>query len=126
MKRYLKQLTILTIIASAILFGCKKEEEDSQNLFANKELMSVMNAYYLWYDEMPSVSYADFSSPIELLDALTYKELDRWSYITTKQQLEAYYTAGEYIGFGIGLAFDSSDQLWITFIFEQSDRKSVV
>lgn len=121
MKRFFGQLIIITILASSAFIGCKKEEDT--NLLVNRELMNAMNAYYLWYDKMPAVNYADFPGPIELLDALMYKELDRWSYITTKQQLKAYYSAGEYIGFGIGLAFDASDQLWITFIFNESPLK---
>ena len=122
MKRFFGQLIIITILSSSAFLGCKKEEDS--NLLVNRELMNAMNAYYLWYDKLPAVNYADFPGPIELLDALMYKELDRWSYITTKQQLEAYYSAGEFVGYGVGLAFDSSEQLWITFVFNDSPLKS--
>ena len=87
---------------------------------ANKDLMSIMDDYYLWYDKMPSVKYENYYSPNELLEALRYRELDKWSYITTRQEIEAYYDDAQFIGFGIGMAFDQNGKLWITFIFDDS------
>jgi carboxyl-terminal processing protease len=111
----------------AILFvlnGCKKDDPDvDMNIIANRELQKVMDSYYLWYEEMPSVNYQDYPTPVELLDALTYKALDRWSYISTKQEIDAYYQNAQYIGFGVGLAFDTENNLWITFVFDDSPMK---
>jgi len=73
---------------------------------------------------MPDRDPENYASPVELLSSLVYTELDRWSYITTKQELEAYYSAGEYIGFGVGLAFDTNDQLWVTFVFDESPLRA--
>ncbi|MDX9845920.1 MAG: S41 family peptidase [Tenuifilaceae bacterium] len=119
MKRF-KLLSIIVLI-TGILYGCKKDEPVN----VNKELLNVMEEYYLWYNEMPTVDPNSYPSPVELLDALTYKELDRWSYITTKQELEAYYQNAEYVGYGIGLGFDAQNQLRITFIFEDSPMRAI-
>lgn len=118
MKRYLNFVVVVAIISITLIIGCKKDE--NPNLFANQQLIQTMDSWYLWYDKMPDRDPENYPSPVELLSSLVYSELDRWSYITTKQELEAYYSAGEYIGFGVGLAFDTNNQLWITFIFEDS------
>ena len=117
---FLKSTVILLVGVIAFLStGCKKDDESP--LQAEKdELYAIMDAFYLWYDKMPEVNTSLYSSPHALMDALMYKDLDRWSYITTKQQIAAYYDAGEYVGFGIGTAFDQDNNLWITFIFDDS------
>ncbi len=119
----MKKITFipLFLILTSILFGCKKDEPVN----VNQELLNVMEEYYLWYDLMPTVDPNSYPSPVELLNALTYKELDRWSYITTKQELEAYYQNAEYVGYGIGLGFDAQNQLRITFIFEDSPMRAI-
>lgn len=109
----------LCILAFTLLVSCSKSDT-SPNMEANKDLMSIMDDYYLWYDKMPSVKYENYYSPNELLEALRYRELDKWSYITTRQEIEAYYDDAQFIGFGIGMAFDQNGKLWITFIFDDS------
>ena len=116
-----KAIFLIAIATLACLAGCKKDE--NENEFANQQLMQVMDQWYLWYDKMPDVKPENYPSPVELLDKLIYKELDKWSYITTKQELEAYYNEAEYTGYGIGMAFDSTNDLWITFIFDDSPLK---
>ncbi|MZP83370.1 MAG: hypothetical protein GT596_11715, partial [Bacteroidales bacterium] len=91
----------LCILAFTLLVSCSKSDT-SPNMEANKDLMSIMDDYYLWYDKMPSVKYENYYSPNELLEALRYRELDKWSYITTRQEIEAYYDDAQFIGFGIG------------------------
>lgn len=110
--------TILLALFMIFASGCKKEEP--LNKRENHQLMFEMDNWYLWYDKMPDVNPENYHSPVDLLDALIYKELDKWSYITTKHELEAYYDQAEYVGYGIGMAFDSSNRLWITFIFDES------
>lgn len=121
MKKYFSLMLVAMVIASTFFYSCEKDE--NPNLFANEQLLLTMENWYLWYDKMPDRDPENYPSPVELLNSLIYTELDRWSYITTKQELEAYYSAGEYIGFGIGLAFDSNNQLWITFVFDESPLK---
>lgn len=112
--------TVSILLASLMIFtlGCKKDENPNQD--ANQQLMFEMNKWYLWYDKMPNVDPDNYHSPVDLLDALTYKELDKWSYITTKHELEAYYNEAQFLGYGIGMAFDTSNRLWVTFIFKDS------
>ena len=116
--------TLLLIIIVSITSGfmsCKEKViDDNPNAYANEQLVLAMDEYYLWYDKMPDVDYTKYKSPVELMDALLYKELDRWSYVSTKQEVDAYYTDAEFTGYGIGMGFDNANNLWITFIFKDS------
>lgn len=119
----MKKIFLITIIVSitAGFMSCKEKGiDDNPNAHANEQLMLAMDEYYLWYDKMPDVNYLRYNSPVELMDALLYKKLDRWSYVSTKQEVEAYYTDAEFTGYGIGMGFDNDNNLWITFIFEDS------
>lgn len=117
MKRFSE--LILKLMAIGFLFtSCL--DDDNPNEFANEQLQVVMDQYYFWYNQMPSVKPKNYSTPLELLEALRYKPLDKWSYITTKQQLQAYFEEGSYIGFGFGTAFDQNGTLWILYTFKNS------
>ena len=112
-----KLLFLTPIIVLAIL-SCEKEEDYEVNV--NKELYSIMKEYYLWYNQMPSVNPDDFSSPIELMDELRVNPPDKWSYVTTRTELEAYYNQGAYVGFGFGSGFNSDGELFLSFVFKNS------
>lgn len=112
---------IAVILLSMLLLvniGCKKHK--GQNITANNQLLYEMDQWYLWYDKMPNVDPNNYPTPVELLNALTYKKLDRWSYISTKQEIMAYYDEAQHMGYGFGLAFDEQNNLWVTFIFKES------
>jgi carboxyl-terminal processing protease len=123
MMKKISLLIAITIATLIVISSCKKDE--NPNLYANEQLLLVMENYYLWYDKLPKVKPESFPSPVEMLEALRYKQLDRWSYITTKAELDAYFQGGEYVGYGIGLAFDSQDKLWLTFVFNNSPFREV-
>lgn len=113
----------VTLLVLFMLAGCEKDDPDT-DMIATEQLFEVMNDYYLWYDKMPEVKYQNYPTPVELLEALRYKQLDRWSYITTKQEIEAYYNQAQYKGYGIGMGFDQQNNLWITYIFKNSPLAS--
>ncbi len=108
----------LTPIIVLALLSCEEEEDYEVNV--NKELYSIMKEYYLWYNQMPSINPDDFSSPVELMDALRVNPPDKWSYVTTRTELEAYYNQGAYVGFGFGSGFNSDGELFLSFVFKNS------
>ena len=116
----MKYSVVSIVVVVSILFASCDRNDDNLNLEANRALYSFMEYWYLWNDHMPKVDEEDFASPVELLEVLRYQELDRWSYVTTKQELEAYYEEGTYVGYGFGSAFDTNNNLWITFVFRNS------
>lgn len=104
---------------------CQKEEPPVNKTpleeLARDEFYKLMKDWYLWYDKMPQVTLSDYSSPEELLEALRYKKLDKWSYISTLEEFTSYFEEGTYEGHGFGYTFDDYGVAWITFVFKDSD-----
>ncbi len=119
----LKVLLVL-VFFSATLFSCRKDnpppQEPTVEEKARNELYQIMQDWYLWYDKMPHVDVNDYQGPEDLLEALRYKELDKWSFVADKSLFESYFSAGEYLGFGFGYGYDEEGQIWISFVFKDS------
>ncbi|MGH9203566.1 MAG: S41 family peptidase, partial [Vicinamibacterales bacterium] len=57
---------------------------------------------YFWYQEIPNVDPARFNSPEAYLEAIRYRPLDQtFSYITSREANEAFYSSSQFIGFGL-------------------------
>lgn len=95
----------------------------------NEFVYKIMTSSYLWYHEVPQIdNFKDYSSPEALLENLKYKELDKWSYITSKKEHEALFEAGKYIGVGLGINYDINSEIRISFVYKDSpaDRAGLV
>jgi C-terminal peptidase prc len=79
-----------------------------------------MKNVYLWYEEIPDVDPAAFASPDELLDAVVYKDIDKWSYITTRAQNDAYYNEGVRVGLGVRMRQEESGEVRLGLVYEGS------
>jgi len=66
----------------------------------NQAVYDTLQQYYLWYEELPQLDPQGFASPEALLDALLFKPLDRFSYITTQAEEEALFGSSQFIGLG--------------------------
>ncbi len=122
----MKKLTFLLI--SSIIIGfisCKKNSSPATSTtetvdeLARDTLYSDMNQYYFWYKLMPAVVKTDYKDPYTLLDAMEYKTLDRWSFVETYDQYVAQNT-GSFVGHGISMGLDPSNQVRIAQIYSQS------
>ena len=83
----------------------------------NEFVYSVMSEWYLWYDKTPDIDYNYYSSPEEVLEAMLYRPTDKWSFITDTATFSSYYQNGEYVGLGVGLAWDKNNELRVSFVF---------
>jgi len=110
----------LIMVLSFVVFFHSCEKDQDWDLVANQELIKVMKENYLWYTQMPAAKAGDYENPLELIEILRVNPPDRWSYVTTKQELDAYYSSGAYYGFGFGNAFDNEGKLWILYVFKNS------
>ncbi|OQX74548.1 MAG: hypothetical protein B6D59_02200 [Campylobacteraceae bacterium 4484_4] len=124
-------LTTLLILTTALFEGCFNHEESISSvtppvectLQKQKEFVyHVMHDSYLWYDKVPVLDYNDtsYDSPEALLEALKYKPLDRWSYITTQKAYNSYFEEGKYIGYGFRFQIEE-DQNRSTILFVYPD-----
>ncbi len=79
----------LAVIAAMVLSSCDNEDEQKVNV--NQEVYNLMDDMYYWYDQMPEVDPNAYKDPVELVNALRVYPPDRWSYVTTKAEFDAYY-----------------------------------
>jgi C-terminal processing protease CtpA/Prc len=77
---------------------------------------------YYWNTHVPSLDYGSYQTEEELLDALIYKQYDRWSYIANKTTHDQYYSEGQYHGFGfaIGEYADNNSSFTISLVYPNS------
>ncbi len=123
--RYIFSLLFILIPVSVLFNSCAKEEEDDlqdeQRIEENTEFFKLMREWYYWYDKMPDINPANYASVYDVMEALRHRPLDRWSYVTTREEFESYYLESKFIGYGFGSAFDPQGNLRVTFIFNTVD-----
>jgi C-terminal peptidase prc len=112
---------VVTLIAAGVLpvsaqSGPNNCSTTSQNIYVR----DVMNTFYLWYSEIPSVSAASFSSPEAYLDAVRYRPLDTsFSYIASAAATNAFYSDSQFIGFGLSTSV-SETEMHVLQVFPES------
>lgn len=115
---------LFILIFAVIMISCKKtvapDTTNAVDLGARDDLYTFMNDYYLWYKVMPTVVKDNYKDPYELLDAMMYKTLDRWSFVMTYDEFIAQYT-GTFVGHGIRIGLDHSSQTRIVQIYNKAD-----
>ena len=120
----MKKLAILLPFLILGFSSCKKDvAPESKNAVidaqARDDLYNVMNEYYFWYNLMPVVVKTDYKNPADLLDAMEYKTLDRWSFVQTYQEF-LNMNQGVFVGHGISMGLDPSNQVRIAQIYSRS------
>ncbi|MGE0076891.1 MAG: S41 family peptidase [Bacteroidales bacterium] len=117
----MKKLVFFLMLSTALISLSSCDDDDNNSsVNINKEVLNIMESYYLWYDQMPVVDPNNYSDPIELINALRVNPPDKWSYATTRTEFEAYYNQGAYVGFGFGSGFNTDGDLIISFVFKNS------
>lgn len=123
---HMKKLISLTIIILALFSSCKKDDNDPvivdkeiTDAMARDSLYFLMKQWYYWYNLMPSVVKETYADPYELLEAMRYKELDKWSFVADYNEFIAE-MQGEFVGHGIRIGIDDSDKARIAMIYSKS------
>jgi carboxyl-terminal processing protease len=81
-------------------------------------VQSTLQAWYYWYDKLPSPDPAGFSSPEAYLEAVRYKPVDAtFSYVTSKASSDAFYSDSQFIGFGLAYKATSATELRLAQTF---------
>ncbi|WP_192348910.1 S41 family peptidase [Algoriphagus sp. Y33] len=105
------------------IWSCDPKDDvvpDPQSEQVRGAIFDSMEEWYYWNDELPaSINTSEYSSNEELLDAIIYKPLDRFSYLTTKEEFDKAFV-GKNAGHGFGFAFDATERLYLTFVFDES------
>lgn len=81
----------------------------------------LMNSWYLWYEEVPELDIYEYNTPPDLMDALMYTSIDKWSFVEEKEVIDATFEEGETYGFGFQIRYDLSNKLRILYVYENSE-----
>ena len=90
---------------------------------ARDTLYYIMKDWYYWYDKMPNVTKENYADPYEILDALKYKTLDRWSYVMDYDDYMSE-SQGAFVGHGFRIGLDRDGRARIVLIFKNSQLYS--
>lgn len=118
MKKILHYL-LLVILLATTMSSCKDDEVNPEPTL-NQQVYELMKYWYLWNKEIPEVNPDIYTSPQELMDAIIFKPVDQWSFITSWEAFEQFFRQGSFSGFGMGLVFDGNGDLRITFTYSDS------
>ncbi|TDQ15252.1 peptidase S41-like protein [Algoriphagus boseongensis] len=104
-------------------WACQEEgspEPVDPNQEVKKAIFETMREWYFWNLEMPtSVKYADYAENADLLNAIIYKPLDRFSYLTTQESFNNAFV-GINAGHGFGFGFTADERLFLTYVFDEA------
>lgn len=110
-----------------ILASCSKDEPEVNP--ENEQFFELMKEWYFWTDEIPDINPSSFQNINEVLEAVRFRALDRWSFIEDWNVLMAFFENTEFIGYGFGSRRDAEGRLRISFVyntvplFEQGVRR---
>jgi len=103
--------------------SCRKDNIEPDDTLtpamARDSLYFIMNEWYYWNNLMPTVIKEDFDNPYELLDAMRYKTLDRWSFVADYDDFIAQ-MSGTFVGHGFRIGLDSDENARIAMIYNNS------
>jgi C-terminal processing protease CtpA/Prc len=129
----MKKSLLIFLAFLTFVYSCKKDtttpdQQTNTNTntttgltpaMARDTLYDIMKEWYLWYDVMPDVNKTNYSDPYKLLEAMRYKQLDRWSFV------EDYNTfnkemGGTFVGHGFRIGLDQAGKARIAMIYNKS------
>ncbi len=113
----MKKLLIIIALIAYLISSCKKKDPviEVTPAMARDTLYSIMKAWYYWYNKMPSVNIGNYTDPYSLMEALRYKELDKWSLVSDYKEFIDQ-MKGTFVGHGINLGLDNLQNARIAII----------
>jgi carboxyl-terminal processing protease len=124
----MKKLIFLPIIFFALFTSCKKDPVLPDNTLtpsmARDSLYYIMKEWYYWYNKpeasgINASNKENYTDPYELLNAMRYKELDRWSFVADYDEFNAE-MQGEFVGHGFRIGVDKTGKARIAMIYKNS------
>jgi len=119
----MKKILIISLLIIPVLFGCRKDPEPQTPTIeqrARDGLYDLMKYVYLWYNTMPTVKVSDYDGPEDLIEALRYRQMDKWSFVTDYESFMAE-MEGSFVGHGIRMGLDDADNVRVVSLYEGSD-----
>lgn len=120
----MKKLLVIPLILLTLFTSCRKDNNSGTSneitdSMARDSLYILMNSWYYWWNLMPSVNKDSYSNPYDLMDAMMYKTLDKWSFVADYNEFIAE-MQGEFVGHGFRIGLDDSLNARIAMIYSKS------
>jgi carboxyl-terminal processing protease len=123
----MKKLFFLPIVLLVLFISCKKDNiapdgsvpSTTAEQQGRDALYNLMKEWYFWYKNLPVITIADYKDPYELMDALRYKQFDRWSFVADYDAFTAS-MQGTFVGHGIMIGLDAQGKARVMTIYENS------
>ena len=113
-------VAFVIMCASAAPAGAQRAPASCSTAGKNLYVRDVMTDLYLWYQDMPDVDPTSFASPEAYLEAVRRQPLDAtFSYITSREANDAFYSESQFIGFGLSTAINGPE-MRVTQVFPES------
>ncbi|HSV87028.1 MAG TPA: S41 family peptidase [Bacteroidales bacterium] len=117
-----KYILLLLAFVFFVFSGCQKDDlNEQETIIENRDFYEFMKEWYYWNDKIPEIDPARFENVFEVLEAIRYRPLDRWSFIEDWNTLYAYIVEARIIGYGIGLFWDQQGFLRIGFLHNNTE-----
>ena len=120
-KRFLASLVCVAGVAAVASVGSNAEAQTSCNVPSqNRFVRDALFEYYYWNRELPATNPSTFASPQAYLEAVRYKPLDAtYSFIASRAEQDALYSASQFIGLGVTAPFDGVE-MRVSEVFPES------
>ena len=106
----MKKLFFIFFLTAVFFSSCKKDVPPATTVTVAEQgrdnLYALMQEWYYWYKNLPAVTVTDYKDPYTLLEALRYKQLDRWSFVDDYDSFVASMN-GTFVGHGIRMGLDA-------------------
>lgn len=112
----------MLLLIAATFISCNPESDDVDPIKVENAVKTAiynsMKEFYFWEDKVPETfDETKYNSNQEVLDALVFKDLDRWSYLTTREAFNAAFTGQATGVHGFGLGIDQDENWFVSFVY---------
>ncbi|MFP4289133.1 MAG: S41 family peptidase [Bacteroidales bacterium] len=87
----------------------------------NQAFYDHMKDWYYWNNEIPDIDISNYGSIMEVMEAIRYTPLDRWSYITDLDSFLAYMEESKFVGHGLSFSYDAQGELRVNFVYKTTN-----
>jgi carboxyl-terminal processing protease len=125
----MKKLIFLPVFLLLAFSSCKKNDvaPDTTGVtdeMARDSLFYIMKSWYYWYNgpeanSITTTTKNNYADPYALLEAMRYKELDRWSFVADYDEFNAE-MQGTFVGHGFRVGLDDAGNARIAMIYDNS------
>jgi carboxyl-terminal processing protease len=124
----IRNFLLVQIIFLALFASCKKDNVSPDSsltpAMARDSLYYILKEFYFWYNmpeanSVTSTTKDNYKDPYELLEAMRYKTLDRWSFVADYDEFMAE-MQGTFVGHGFRIGVDFNDKARIVLIYKNS------